>query len=115
MRRASGPPYRILHVLDSFGLGGAQQVVLDLLKHHNRELYAPEVACLYGTGVFWADYQALGIPVHSLSPSPFLPVYIPRLYRLYDGSRASYGIPTRKDVRVVRLKGEGIHIHGPPV
>ena len=54
---------RVLHVIDSFDLGGAQTALLNLLRATNRERYEPEVACMHGRGVFWEAFSGLGIPV----------------------------------------------------
>ncbi|HET6407318.1 MAG TPA: glycosyltransferase [Chthoniobacteraceae bacterium] len=70
---------RVLHVIDSFDLGGGQTALLNLIKAMNRERYEPEVACMHGHGVFWDEFAALGIPVHSLSPKRNVPLYLPRL------------------------------------
>ena len=74
--------YRVLHVIDSFDLGGAQTALLNLIRHTDRERFEPEVACMHGRGVFWEDFAALGVPVHSLSPAKWLPLYVWRLARL---------------------------------
>ncbi len=76
------PRCRVLHVIDSFDLGGAQTALLNLIKYADRERFELEVACLHGRGVFWRDFVALGVPVHSLSPAKWLPLYVPRLLRL---------------------------------
>ena len=82
--------YRVLHVIDSFDLGGAQTALLNLLRATNRARYEPEVACMHGRGVFWEEFARLGIPVHSLSPRKWLPLYIPRLAALVR--RRRFGI-----------------------
>ena len=74
--------YRVLHVIDSFDLGGAQTALLNLIRCTDRARFEPEVACMHGRGVFWEDVAALGVPVHSLSPSKWLPLYVWRLARL---------------------------------
>ncbi len=74
--------YRILHVIDSFGLGGAQEVLLNLLKYADRTRFAPEVACLHGRGPYWERIAPLGLPMYSLSPRKWLPIYAPRLFGL---------------------------------
>ena len=83
------PPakYRVLHVIDSFDLGGAQTALLNLIRCTDRERFEPEVACMHGRGVFWGDFAALGVPVHSLSPAKWLPLYIWRLARLLTARR----------------------------
>jgi glycosyltransferase involved in cell wall biosynthesis len=73
---------RVLHIIDSFELGGAQTALLNLVGAIDRDRYQPEVACMHGRGVFWNAFAALGIPVHSLSPRKWLPLYLWRLARL---------------------------------
>lgn len=73
---------RVLHVIDSFDLGGGQTALLNLLRAHDRDRYEPEVACMHGHGVFWDEFARLGLPVHSLSPRKWLPLYVWRLARL---------------------------------
>lgn len=66
---------RVLHVIDSFDLGGAQEALVNLIAHTDRTRFAPEVAAMHGSGVYRARFAALGIPVHSLSPSRLIPLY----------------------------------------
>lgn len=73
---------RILHVLDSLHLGGAQEVVLTLVRGADVTRYHHEVATLHGRGVYWERMAAAQIPLHSLSPSKYLPLYLPRLAAL---------------------------------
>jgi glycosyltransferase involved in cell wall biosynthesis len=73
---------RVLHVIDSFDLGGGQTVVLNLAKYADRERFDVSVATMHGHGAFWEQFRALGIPVYSLSPRKWLPLYIPRLLQL---------------------------------
>lgn len=75
-------PVRVLHVIDSFDLGGGQTALLNLVRATNRERFEPEVASMHGRGVFFADFAALEVPVHSLSPRKWLPFYIPALAAL---------------------------------
>jgi glycosyltransferase involved in cell wall biosynthesis len=70
---------RVLHVIDSFDLGGGQTALLNLIRATDRTKYEPEVACMHGHGVFWEDFERLAVPVHSLSPHKYLPVYLVRL------------------------------------
>jgi len=74
-------------VIDSLGLGGAQQVLLQLLKNCDRERFAPEVAVLHGHGMFERDIRELDVPVHVLSPWRAVPLYIPNLFRLLVSRR----------------------------
>jgi len=73
---------RVLHVIDSFDLGGGQTALLNLIRATNRERFEPEVACMHGHGVFWDEFAALGIRVHSLSPKKKVPLYLVRLVQL---------------------------------
>ncbi len=75
-------PKRILHVIDSFDLGGAQEALVNLIACADREKFAPEVATMHGRGVYWEKFRALGVPVHSLSPHKFVPLYFWNLLRL---------------------------------
>ena len=70
--------YRVLHVIDSLDLGGAQ-VVLENLIHHGDARFEFEVAAMHGRGQMWGRLAALGVPMHSLSPHHKNPLYIPRL------------------------------------
>jgi glycosyltransferase involved in cell wall biosynthesis len=73
---------RVLHVIDSLDLGGAQVVLLNLLKYADRARYRPEVACIHGHGVFWSVLRATGVPVWSLSFHHYFPSYVPGLLAL---------------------------------
>ena len=75
-------PRRILHVIDSFDLGGAQEALVNLVAFADREKFAPEVATMHGRGVYWEKFRALGVPVYSLSPHKFVPLYFWNLLRL---------------------------------
>jgi glycosyltransferase involved in cell wall biosynthesis len=41
-----------------------------------------EVATMHGRGVYWERFRAAGVPVHSLSPHKFVPLYVWNLLRL---------------------------------
>jgi glycosyltransferase involved in cell wall biosynthesis len=73
---------KVLHVIDSLDLGGAQTFLLELVKHHDRTRYLPEVACMHGRGVYAKAFEEEGIAVHSLSPGKFPPLYLPNFWRL---------------------------------
>ena len=75
-------PKRILHVIDSFDLGGAQEALVNLAACADRSRFEPEVAAMHGRGVYWERFRALGVPVHSLSPHKFAPLYVWNLLRL---------------------------------
>jgi glycosyltransferase involved in cell wall biosynthesis len=68
-----------LHVIDSLGLGGAQSVLVNLLRYADRSMFELEVATMSGRGVYWDRVEALGVPVRSLSFSRAIPAYVPSL------------------------------------
>jgi glycosyltransferase involved in cell wall biosynthesis len=71
--------YRVLHVIDSLDLGGAQVVLLNLIKHADTARFELEAATLHGRGVFWGPLRATGVPVRSLSFHARFPSYVPAL------------------------------------
>lgn len=73
---------KVLHVIDSLDLGGAQTFLLELLKNLNRLRYKPEVACMHGRGVYTDAFEKEGIEVHSLSHAKWPPFYLPNFWRL---------------------------------
>lgn len=73
---------KVLHVIDSLDLGGAQTLLLEICRNADRERYEVEVACMHGLGVFAAEFGKEGIKVHSLSPGKWPPLYIPNFPRL---------------------------------
>ena len=75
-------PKKVLHVIDSLDLGGAQTFLLDLVKHHDRTRYLPEVAAMHGMGVYAKAFEDARVPIQSLSPVRFPPFYIPNFWRL---------------------------------
>jgi len=75
------PSYRVLHVIDHLGSGGAQETLLSLVKYADRR-FQVEAATLHGRGYYWERLRRLGAPVHSLSPHKYLPLYVPRLLKL---------------------------------
>ena len=73
---------KILHVIDSLHLGGAQEVVMNLATCGDRSRFSHEVATLHGRGVYWDRMSALGVKLHSLSPHKLFPWYVPSLIAL---------------------------------
>jgi L-malate glycosyltransferase len=71
--------YRVLHVIDSLDLGGAQVVLENLIRHGDSSRFEFEVAAMHGRGQMWERLAALGVPMHSLSPHHKVPLYVPRL------------------------------------
>lgn len=57
-----------MHVIDNLGPGGAQEVVCQLVKYCQHDLFQPEVLTLRGFGHYWEVLHDMGIPLHSLLP-----------------------------------------------
>ncbi|MEI6491634.1 MAG: glycosyltransferase [Verrucomicrobiota bacterium] len=70
---------KVLHVIDSLHLGGAQEVVLNLATGGDQKRFCHEVATMHGRGIYWDRMAAAGIPLHSLSPNKFVPWYMASL------------------------------------
>jgi glycosyltransferase involved in cell wall biosynthesis len=78
------PLVRILHVIDSLDLGGAQTALLNLVRNADRTRFHHEVAAMHGEGMFAAAFRAIDVPVHSLAARRWPPAYVlnfPRLLR----------------------------------
>jgi glycosyltransferase involved in cell wall biosynthesis len=76
---------RVLQVIPSLGVGGAERVVALLARHLRAGGHHVEVAALYGPRGSWieADLRAAGIPLHFLEKRPGLDLrMIPRLRRV---------------------------------
>ena len=78
---------RILHIIDSLDLGGAQTALLNLVKYADASNFHHEVAAMHGEGMFAAAFRALGVPVHSLSAHRWPPAYLTSLPRLLRRGR----------------------------
>ena len=74
---------RVLHVIDSLNLGGAQAVLINLIRYGDKSRFEFEAATMYGHGVYWDKLDELGVPVHSLSFDARVPAYVPRLAWLF--------------------------------
>ncbi len=78
----TGRKIRVLHVLDSFDAGGAQEVVANLLSGCDPGVFAMETASMHRHGIYTGRFRELGAPAHSLSPHKLLPLYVPNLAAL---------------------------------
>jgi glycosyltransferase involved in cell wall biosynthesis len=74
--------YRLLHIIDHLGSGGAQEALLSLVKYCDRRRFHVEVATLHGQGHYWDSFRRLAAPLHTLSPHKYIPLYLPRLLHL---------------------------------
>lgn len=73
---------RVLHVIDSLDLGGAQTVLVNLARFRDRVKIEMEVAPMHGRGVFADALEKENVPVHFLSRGKFPPAYLASLPRL---------------------------------
>ncbi len=73
-------PRRIMYVIWSLDLGGAEQIVIDLVTKLDRKLFDPFVCCLNEKGRFASQVEQAGIKVIALHKNPKmdLPI-IPKL------------------------------------
>ena len=72
---------RILYLIWSLDLGGAEQVVIDLARHIDRAQFEPVVCCLYDKGRSAPSVEKEGIPVIALG-SKSDALLVPALFRL---------------------------------
>jgi L-malate glycosyltransferase len=72
---------RVLHLIDSLDLGGAQTAILAWLQVHDRGRFEVHLASMHGSSqsLFYARARDLKIPVLLLSPRRWLPLYLLRL------------------------------------
>ncbi len=72
---------RVLHLIDSLELGGAQTALFAWLKEHDRDRFEVHLASIHGTSesFFYPRAKELNIPVVTLSPKRWLPFYVFRL------------------------------------
>ena len=67
---------KVLHVIDSLDLGGAQTVLVNLARFRDRSKIEMEIAPMHGRGVFADALENEGVPVHFLSRGKFFPSYL---------------------------------------
>jgi len=72
--------YRILHVIDHLGSGGAQEAVCQLVKYGQKQRFQPEVVTLHGYGHYWEVLRAWGVPVYTLAPHDFARAALPIIF-----------------------------------
>jgi glycosyltransferase involved in cell wall biosynthesis len=57
---------RILSVIETLGLGGAEHLLVTMHRHLDRTRFEPAVACLFGPNPLAKDLRSLDVPVHEL-------------------------------------------------
>jgi glycosyltransferase involved in cell wall biosynthesis len=65
----SPPPFRVLHVIGSLGMGGANKMLVKLLKCSDRRLFSPTVMTITGRSDLDEDVEKLGIRIINLGVS----------------------------------------------
>lgn len=84
MNNHSNEPAVVAHVIWSLGLGGAEQVVIGLVRALDRTRYRPIVVCLDDKGAFASGAEAAGVPVFEMRKRRGLDVTLPfRLAKLF--------------------------------
>jgi L-malate glycosyltransferase len=80
---------RVLHLIDSLDLGGAQTALFAWLEAHDRNRFEVHLASMHGTpkSLFYERARSLEIPVILLSPKKWEPSYLLRLPLLLAGGR----------------------------
>lgn len=63
-------PRAVLHVLNTLDTGGAEQVVLNLARHIDRDAFRMQVCGLAGEGPLAEEFRRLGVRVHALRRRP---------------------------------------------
>jgi glycosyltransferase involved in cell wall biosynthesis len=79
--------YRILHIIDHLGPGGAQEALLNLVRFADRSRFELEVAAMHGFGVYYDLVRREGVPVHSLARNKLVPEYLVSLVKLLRRGR----------------------------
>jgi glycosyltransferase involved in cell wall biosynthesis len=72
---------RVLHLIDSLDLGGAQTVLLALLQYHDRKKFSVRIASMHGTrkSLYYDRVRRSSVSLTMLSPRRWLPLYLIRL------------------------------------
>jgi glycosyltransferase involved in cell wall biosynthesis len=78
---------KVLHVIDSLDLGGAQTSLLNLARFRDRTKFALTVAPMHGRGVFAGALEKEGVEVVRLSRRTWPPAYLVNLPRLLRRGR----------------------------
>lgn len=71
-------PARVLQLLWSLDIGGAEKFVMNFVRHLDRSRYAPSICVLDADGPLRTEAESLGVPVFRLRRGP-VPVLIARL------------------------------------
>jgi glycosyltransferase involved in cell wall biosynthesis len=64
------PPTRVLYLMTTLDVGGAERSLLELVRRLDRERFAPVVCTLISGGRLVQAFTELGVPVHELGVGP---------------------------------------------
>lgn len=111
-------PARVVHVVESLGLGGLERVV-ELLARHASPGFVVEVLALAGGGRIWDDLRSAGIPVRRLTLRDYYPQSIVRTARAVMSTRPDVlhthghfaGVAGRLAARLVGPRTVVHHLH----
>jgi glycosyltransferase involved in cell wall biosynthesis len=82
MDNAIGVPLRIVHLIDSLSMGGAERMIVTFSRYLRREAFALEVCCLQEPGPLAKEVEAEGVSVTAMGQkNNYDPVAFPRLVR----------------------------------
>ena len=75
---------RVLHIITSLGIGGAERLVLSAARGLSRDRFEQAICCLEERGARAAEAEAAGVPVYSIDSFPGLrhPLAFARLVRV---------------------------------
>ena len=99
MPQSSRRPRRVLQVIGTMHIGGAENVVLQLVKGLDRERFAVGLCCT----------KQLGVNAERLrTEAPDAPVVL----AASPGQRVGYGLPLRVRREIARFAPDVVHTHG---
>jgi len=76
--KGSPKKVRVLHLIDSLDLGGAQTVLLAMLQTYDRSKFIVRIASMHGDrkSIYYERARKAKIPLTMLSPRKWLPLYL---------------------------------------
>jgi glycosyltransferase involved in cell wall biosynthesis len=80
---------KVFYVINSLGIGGAEQLLVTLARYLEREQFDLVVCALWADGPIGQELREIGVPVHCLckAPSLYSPVTLYELIRLMRRER----------------------------
>ena len=84
----SETPLRIVHLIDSLSMGGAERMIVTFARYLRREEFALEVCCLQEPGPLAKEVETEGVSVTAMGQkNNYDPVVFPRLVRFLRRGR----------------------------